>query len=90
MSKNYQIIIIFCICLVSFSVFYYFVIRPYQKNEPFRDCMIRIAKARSQWEDRTNKAFDEGKTDEEGWKKSMVNADVAYSQWKEDCYKKFK
>jgi len=90
MNKNYQIIIILCVCLASFSVFYYFVVRSYLEDQPLRDCLADRLKWKDATEGRISKAFSEGKID--NLEKSVSEAKLSgqYEEWRSDCYKKFK
>ena len=38
-DKKFKQIILLCIVVITFSIFYYFVIRPFQKDTPLRDCL---------------------------------------------------
>ena len=89
-EKNFKTIIAGTVVIVGFSVFYGLVFVPYNKDEPYREC-VRIAGAhRGVVEDSLNEEYDSGKlTDEEMSHKINVILD-GYEAARDRCIRNYK
>ena len=75
--------------LIALSTFYYFVLRPIQKDKPLNDCLKTAETSYQIIQENNNRAFTEGKINAEKKSEGFTKAYFMYLQVKDDCYKKY-
>lgn len=89
-EKNFKGIIAIAVIAISFSVFYGLVWVPYNKDEPYRECLRMAGEHRRLVEDSLNKEYDSGKlTDEEMSHKINIILD-GYEAARDRCIRNYR